>query len=277
MKSHLKRFWGLYCSCAVVLTIVCVGGAGVLTWNYWNRDASEGQVIPPSTGGTTTVIETGGTTSSSDPTEGASGDAMIRLSEGQAHPQEVEPLPIATGEPLTDEEIQRILNRLPDVDADPGDQVDFNLPSEPVPPPRTGETISEPFPPLPEVPVPDPVETGPLEVLRYAPEGEIPIAPFINVTFNQPMVPLATVEDLAQEDVPVMVVPDLPGTWRWVGTQTLTFNYDSDLIDRLPMATEYRVTIPVGTQICCWRHIGGNRGIYFQHAAGASGQYLSIW
>jgi hypothetical protein len=55
--------------------------------------------------------------------------------------------------------------------------------------------------------------------LRYAPEGEIPIAPFINVTFNQPMVPLATVEDLAQEDVPVIVVPDLPGTWRWVGTR----------------------------------------------------------
>ena len=33
---------------------------------------------------------------------------------------------------------------------------------------------------------------GPLEVLRYAPQGAIPLAPFLNVTFNQPMVPLAT-------------------------------------------------------------------------------------
>ncbi|MFC1997268.1 alpha-2-macroglobulin family protein [Chloroflexota bacterium] len=248
MKNHLRRFWGLYCSSIVVITLLCGGIAGIFVWKYWNRDASEGQVIPPSTSETSSIIEAGLGVPNSGQSEGEGKDSFIHLSEGQAQPHIVEQLPVATGEPLTDEEIQRILSRLPEIDTESDDLVDLNLPSDPVPPPRTGETISEPFPPPPEVPVPEPVATGPLEVLRYAPEGEIPIAPFINVTFNQPMVPLATVEDLAQEDVPVIVVPDLSGTWRWVGTQTLTFNYDSDLIDRLPMATEYRVTIPEGTQ-----------------------------
>jgi hypothetical protein len=87
-----------------------------------------------------------------------------------------------------------------------------------------------------------------LEVLRYAPEGEIPLAPFVNITFNQPMVPLGTLGDLAAEEVPVQLEPFLPGTWRWVGTRTLSFQYESDLIDRLPKATQYRVTIPAGTR-----------------------------
>ena len=91
------------------------------------------------------------------------------------------------------------------------------------------------------------VEAGPLQVLRYSPEGEIPIAPFVNVTFNQPMVPLATLDDLSDKDVPVIVEPALPGTWRWLGTKTLNFQYESDLIDRMPMATAYQVTIPAGT------------------------------
>ena len=90
------------------------------------------------------------------------------------------------------------------------------------------------------------MEYGALEVLRYSPEGEIPIAPFVNITFNQPMVPLATIADLAAMDVPVQISPTLPGTWRWLGTKTLNFQYDSELIDRLPMATEYEVLIPAG-------------------------------
>jgi hypothetical protein len=62
------------------------------------------------------------------------------------------------------------------------------------------------------------------------------------------MVPVGTLEDLAVEAVPVQVEPALPGTWRWLGTKTLTFQYDSALIDRLPKATEYRVTVPAGTR-----------------------------
>jgi alpha-2-macroglobulin len=86
------------------------------------------------------------------------------------------------------------------------------------------------------------------EVLRYAPEGEISLAPFLNVTFNQPMVPLASLDALSAEEVPVQLDPPLPGTWRWIGTKTLRFEYASDLIDRLPKATEYVATVPAGTR-----------------------------
>ena len=44
------------------------------------------------------------------------------------------------------------------------------------------------------------------------------------------------------------IEPALPGTWRWVGTQTLTFEYDSTLIDRLPKATDYHVSVAAGTK-----------------------------
>ena len=173
---------------------------------------------------------------------------LIRLSQGQAELQAAEFLPQTTGEPLSDEEIEQILARLPALAVGPEDQVDFKLPEDSLPPPRTGETIEERFPPPPVPITPDKVDAGPLEVLRFAPEGEIPLAPFVNVTFNQPMVPLATLSALAAKEVPLRLEPALPGTWKWLGTKTLSFEYDSAAIDRLPMATEYVVTVPAGTE-----------------------------
>ncbi len=184
------------------------------------------------------------------PVEGGDDDEPgqpIRLSEGGAQPQPVEALPVTEGEPLPEGEIALILARLPALTTDVQDQLDFNLPDEVIPPPRTGDTLEEAFPPN-EALTPEQIPTGPLEVLRHSPEGEIPIAPFVNITFNQPMVPLTALEDLAAEDVPALIEPQLPGTWRWLGTKTLNFQFDSDEIDRLPMATEYTVTIPAGTQ-----------------------------
>ena len=180
--------------------------------------------------------------------EGEPTSVPVQLSEGQSQPQTAVPVPQATGVPLTVAEIEQVLARLPALTAEPQDQTDFRLANEPIPPPRTGETISEAFPPKEQVIQPGQGEVGPLEVLRYAPEGEIPLAPFVNITFNQPMVPLGTLEDLAAKDVPVKLEPALTGTWRWLGTKTLTFEYDSDLIDRLPKATAYKVTIPAGTK-----------------------------
>ena len=148
--------------------------------------------------------------------------------------------------PLQPEEIEAIFSRLPTLP--PDEQTEFNLPSDVLPPPRPGNTVKESFPLLETEPTPGAVEAGPLQVLRFAPEGEIPIAPFVSVTFNQPMVPLGTLSDLAATEVPVQIEPALPGTWRWVGTKTLTFEYDSDLVDRLPKATEYHLTVPAGTK-----------------------------
>lgn len=173
---------------------------------------------------------------------------IVRLSEGQAGMQTPLLLPVTTGDPLTTEEIAAILSRLPALPAQPEDQTDLLLPEDSPPPPRTGQTVEEPFPPPPAVVAPPPVASGPLEVLRYAPEGPIGLAPFVNVTFNQPMVPLATLETLSSAEVPVRIEPALPGRWKWLGTKTLSFEYDSAEIDRLPMATEYVVTVPAGTR-----------------------------
>ena len=88
------------------------------------------------------------------------------------------------------------------VECGPGDA---DLPGDPIPPPLTGNTIDMAFP-LDEEDITAPEGGyGPLEVLRYAPEGDVPIAPTINITFNQPMVPLATLAQLAEKDIPVEV------------------------------------------------------------------------
>lgn len=173
----------------------------------------------------------------------------VRLSEGQAQPQAISRLQVSTGTPLTEEEVNQILSRLPPLPTEAADQTGFKLAQQPIPPPLTGETVTSTFPvPVIEISPPAAGETGPLQVLRYSPQGEISVAPFINVTFNQPMVPLGTLADLSAEQVPVKVDPALPGTWRWLGTKTLTFEYESDLIDRLPKATEYHISVPAGTQ-----------------------------
>jgi uncharacterized protein YfaS (alpha-2-macroglobulin family) len=237
-KGFLRRYW-----LPVVLIGATVLSLGVYLFvHYFGPLNGAGTVIPvvdDSQGdGITALTGTGD----------GGGAGGIRLSEGSEQLQTPIPPPLATGAPLSGGDLAAILNRLPELTPEPDDREDFRLPEDVVPPPRTGETISESFPPPAPSVEPTSVEAGPLEVLRYSPEGEIPIAPFVNITFNQPMVALATLQDLSEADVPVDVEPDLPGTWRWLGTKTLNFQYDSQLIDRMPMATEYRVTIPAGTR-----------------------------
>ena len=87
-------------------------------------------------------------------------------------------------------------------------------------------------------------------MLRYAPEGDVPLAPNLSVTFNQPMVALTGLSDLAAQDVPVKLSPQPTGKWRWVGTKTLAFEPESTEATgtaRFPMATKYTVEIPAGT------------------------------
>jgi len=238
----------------VLLAIGVLAAAGIVCWT-WERFKAGGETIPVLVDASTSGGE-GVSSSEVDAGyrggaalgQGGDGVLLIRLSEGQAQPQATEPVPVATGEPLSDKEIEQILARLPALAVEPEDRLDFKLPEDPLPPPRPGETVEEAFPPPPESVPPEQVPTGPLEVLRFAPEGEIPLAPFVNVTFNQPMVPLATLGALAAEEVPVRLEPALPGTWKWLGTKTLSFEYDSEAIDRLPMATEYVVTVPAGTE-----------------------------
>lgn len=56
------------------------------------------------------------------------------------------------------------------------------------------------------------------------------------------MVPLTSLEDMADLDMPVKLTPRPEGTWRWVGTKTVLFEPTT----RFPMATEYEVVVPTG-------------------------------
>lgn len=169
---------------------------------------------------------------------------QFRLSEGAPPPAE-EPLsPPAQATSLPTEQVTAILSRLPELPATAEDEQPFALPEESLPPPRAGETVDQPFPPPAPEPAPTTAPAEALTVLRYSPEGDVPVAPYVSVTFSQPMVPLTAHQTLSETAVPVKVSPLPSGTWRWVGTQTLLFEPDG----RFPMATEYTVSVPAGTR-----------------------------
>ncbi|MCY3786504.1 MAG: MG2 domain-containing protein, partial [bacterium] len=196
----------------------------------------------PSAGAVTRLVANEGGGSGRD------GSLVVRLSEGRASDGESPPtVRRVDGLVLGDEEISAVLDRLPPWDIDDSDEADFNRPAESLPPPRTGRTVDQPFPAGPDLAAPV-TAAGPLEVLRAQPEGEVGIAPFISITFNQPMAPLATVGRLDDLDVPVKITPPLPGRWQWIGTRTLRFEHDPQIFDRLPMATSYTVEVPAGTE-----------------------------
>ncbi len=169
---------------------------------------------------------------------------QFRLSQGAGQPETRTNVPVAETARLTDAEVQGVFKRLPPIKSEGGDQQEFALRDKSLPPPRTGRTVNVSFPSSEPVPTPDQRAAGPLEVLRFSPEGEVPLAPQLSITFSQPMVAITSVDDLAAQDVPVRLSPQPPGKWRWVGTRTLLYVPDN----RLPMATEFTATVPAGTK-----------------------------
>jgi uncharacterized protein YfaS (alpha-2-macroglobulin family) len=175
-----------------------------------------------------------------------SGPFTIKLSTGSAGEADIDPTAVVEGDRIGDDEVDDLFSRLPDLDEDAEDRQDFNRPPDSPPPPQVGETIDVPFGDGGDGDAPEVVD-GPLEVLRFQPEGDVAIAPSIAITFNQPMVPLATLEQLGDQDVPVTITPAVSGTWNWIGTRTLRFEHDGQDIDRLPAATTYTAEVPAGT------------------------------
>ncbi|MGQ9492626.1 MAG: alpha-2-macroglobulin family protein [Anaerolineae bacterium] len=175
--------------------------------------------------------------------EGGTGGMRFALSQGSEVPIQPTHVPLAEAEPLSPEKAQTVLDRLPPLIAALEDRQEFRLPPETLPAPHPGETIQQPFPPPAEVEPSEQPPAGPLKVLRYSPEGNVDLAPFLSITFDQPMVPLTAHADLAAKDVPVKLLPLPEGSWRWVGTKTLLFEPTL----RFPMATQYTVEIPAGT------------------------------
>jgi hypothetical protein len=176
---------------------------------------------------------------------GADTGLVFRLSEGGEEKQQSQPrIAAPQADPLSDEAAQNLLRRLPPIKSEADDEKDFAMRDRSLPAPRTGQTISEAFPPATSATAPDQTASGPLEVLRFSPEGEVPIAPNLSVTFSQPMVAVTSNQDLAAAQIPAKLTPQPSGKWRWIGTKTLLFEPAS----RFPMATNYTVEIPAGTK-----------------------------
>ncbi|MFN0108326.1 MAG: Ig-like domain-containing protein [Blastocatellia bacterium] len=169
---------------------------------------------------------------------------QFRLSEGTEGADRREALPSPNASPLTDEAVANLLKRLPQIKTDPDDQLGFAMRDRSLPPPKTGQTINTQFPPADSGEKPEAVTTGALEVVRFAPEGEIGLAPHLTVTFSQPMVAVTSISDLAASQIPIKLTPLPKGKWRWLGTKTLIFEPEG----RFPMATNYTVEVPGGTK-----------------------------
>jgi alpha-2-macroglobulin len=169
----------------------------------------------------------------------------LRLSDGKAGPPPYDKTKLAAAKKLSDADVQKILARAEPLKQEAGDQQDFALRPASQPPPRTGQTIKDTFPAPPSSLLPPPAHEAnkELTVLRYMPEGQVPLAPELSITFSQPMVPVTSQDDAAKH-VPVKLSPQPKGKWRWLGTRTLLFDPEV----RFPQATTYTVTVPAGTK-----------------------------
>jgi uncharacterized protein YfaS (alpha-2-macroglobulin family) len=167
----------------------------------------------------------------------------FRLSEGEEGAEKREKQPLAETKPLSESEKDALLKRIPEIKPEQDDQKDFNKRASTLPAPKTGKMVPVKFPASEQINPNIEQAKLPLEVIRFSPEGEVPLAPDLNVTFSQPMVAVTSQEEAAKY-APVELSPQVEGKWRWLGTKTLMF----DTTKRFPMATKFTARIAAGTK-----------------------------
>jgi hypothetical protein len=169
----------------------------------------------------------------------------LTLTEGTQGPPSMDRSTLAPATKLSAADVQALLARARPITADPADKQDFALRPGSKPAPRTGKVIKAAFPAPPSSLLPPAASDAgkPLEVLRYMPEGAVPLAPELSVTFSQPMIAVTSQTDAAAS-TPVKLTPQPAGQWRWIGTRTILFDPDV----RFPQATTYTVEVPKGTK-----------------------------
>ena len=80
-------------------------------------------------------------------------------------------------------------------------------------------------------------------VAIFPKEGsETPENSEITIVFNRPMVPLTTLSELEEKDVPVEIIPKTEGKFRWITTRNLQFIPK----ERLQRSSHYKVVIKDG-------------------------------
>ncbi len=167
----------------------------------------------------------------------------LQLSNGAASVPAFDHATLAPAKQLGEADVAALLARAKPLEAAAGDAKVFALRPASQPPPRTGATIAGSFPPDPQALLPPASSAPKLTVVRWMPEGQVPIAAQLSITFNQPMVAVTSQEDAAAVQ-PVRLTPTPKGKWRWIGTRTIVFAPEV----RFPQATTYQVEIPAGTK-----------------------------
>jgi alpha-2-macroglobulin len=168
---------------------------------------------------------------------------QFRLSEGTENAEKREKQSPSAADPLSDSKASDLLKRVPNIKTAADDQSDFSKRIGTLPAPKTGSKIPVRFPADSQRQGPGVDTSGQLQVIRYSPEGEVPLAPDLNVTFSHPMVAV-TSQQQASKFAPVELSPQVQGNWRWLGTKTLMFDTDK----RFPMATKFTARVPAGTK-----------------------------
>ncbi len=190
----------------------------------------------------------------------------LRLSNGKTGKPAYDRAQIAKAEKLDATAVTQLLARTKPLAAEPADLQAFAIRPGSQPPPRTGQVIATTFP-GPPVDRSPPTATGAgkgLSVLRWMPEGEVPLAPELSITFSQPMVAVTSQEDAARVQ-PVTLSPTPKGRWRWIGTRTILF--DPEI--RFPQATTFTVTVPAGTKSATGEALAAAKTFTFETPAPA--------
>ncbi|MEO7659862.1 MAG: Ig-like domain-containing protein, partial [Pyrinomonadaceae bacterium] len=166
------------------------------------------------------------------------------LSEGVEGAETREKQQLAPTDPLSETAAKDLLKRIPEIKPETDDKVDFAKRIGTLPAPKTGTKLSVKFPSDDQRGTPKIDMSGQtLQVIRYSPDGDVPLAPDLSVTFSQPMVAVASQEQAAKY-APIELRPQVEGNWRWLGTKTLMF----DTTKRFPMATKFTARVPAGTK-----------------------------
>ncbi|MDB4958028.1 MAG: hypothetical protein JWO36_5597, partial [Myxococcales bacterium] len=172
----------------------------------------------------------------------------MRVSDGKQGKPAYDRANLAPATKLPDAEAEALLKRARPIASDPADKQEVALRAKSQPPPRTGQVVKGAFPPPASslLPPAKSSESGKdLKVLRWMPEGKVPLAPELSVTFSQPMVAVTSQDEAASVN-PVTLTPTPKGRWRWLGTRTILFDPGPDV--RFPQATTYQVEIPAGAK-----------------------------
>ena len=169
----------------------------------------------------------------------------MRVSDGKQGPSAIDRATLAPATKISDAEAEQLLARAKPLARDADDKQAFTFRPKAQPVPRTGQVIKASFPAPPSTLLPPRGNDAgkALEVTRYMPEGKVPLAPALSITFSQPMVAVTSQDDAAAVH-PVTLTPIPKGRWRWIGTRTLLFDPDV----RFPQATTYQVEVPAGTR-----------------------------